>query len=164
MVGSPNTQVIEQNSRKIVQLVRTKTNTLIRNERNKYKNNNNWKSIDKIGILPGFNCLKPETNSIRYKNKSDGRCWIWLSWAYLFGKNWPYLSNGFGQTFFSSISLLAALFFSAVSVLLVWARDTGNVAILSPLSTSTVEIFESGPPIALNYFSLSFSFAQTAVF
>lgn len=60
---------------------------------------------------------------------------------------WKYLSNGFGITFFSSISLLAALFFSAVSVLLVWARDTGNVAILSPLSTSTVDIFESGPPI-----------------
>lgn len=58
-----------------------------------------------------------------------------------------YLSSGFGITFFSSISLLAALFFSAVSVLLVWARDTGNVAILSPLSTSTVDIFESGPPI-----------------
>lgn len=69
-----------------------------------------------------------------------------------------YLSNGLGITFLSSISLLAALFFSAVSVLLVWARDTGNVAILSPLSTSTVDIFESGPPMFSHKPNFSFYF------
>lgn len=69
-----------------------------------------------------------------------------------------YLSNGLGITFLSSISLLAALFFSAVSVLLVWARDTGSVAILSPLSTSTVDIFESGPPMFSHKPNFSFYF------
>uniref|UniRef100_A0A182S764 Uncharacterized protein n=1 Tax=Anopheles maculatus TaxID=74869 RepID=A0A182S764_9DIPT len=68
---------------------------------------------------------------------------------------------GFGITFFSSISLLAALFFSAVSLEpppppavpppaagppAPWARDTGRVAILSLLSTSTVATFISPLP------------------
>lgn len=159
MLVAQTHKLIKQNARKIVQLLPTKTNTLIRNE-HKTKTT----IIENQSIKSKF-CLvlKPGTNSNRYKNE------IWwallkelLSWAFIVGKNWPYLSNGFGQTFFSSISLLAALFFSAVSVLLVWARDTGNVAILSPLSTSTVDIFESGPPITINYFSLSFS--QTAFF
>lgn len=67
------------------------------------------------------------------------------------------------MTFFSSISLLAALFFSIVSVLLLFvgpleewaaARLTGKVAILSPLSTSTVANFTSGAAGAPSLFFL----------
>lgn len=66
----------------------------------------------------------------------------------LFVTQAAHLCNGCGITFFSSISLLAALFFSALSVLpAVWERETGSVAILSPPSTSTVATFTSPPPI-----------------
>jgi hypothetical protein len=72
----------------------------------------------------------------------------------------PYFLAGVERTFLSSISLLAALFFSALS----WAlggvpalppdwglrgRETGSVAVLSPAaeaSTSTVATLQSPPP------------------
>ena len=63
-----------------------------------------------------------------------------------------YLLSGCGRTFFSSISLLVTLFFSAVTSL--WcARDTGRVAMLlvSTLSTSTV----ATPPTMVSELSVS---------
>jgi len=66
------------------------------------------------------------------------------------------LCSGCGMTFLSSISLLAALFFSALSVLpAVCERDTGSVAMLSPPSTSTVATFTSPPPIVSASVSVS---------
>uniref|UniRef100_A0A182ULQ8 Uncharacterized protein n=1 Tax=Anopheles merus TaxID=30066 RepID=A0A182ULQ8_ANOME len=77
---------------------------------------------------------------------------------------------GFGITFFSSISLLAALFFSAVSLdpppptgagapaPSPCPRDTGRVAMLSLLSTSTVATFISPPPTMLLCFLYFFFF------
>lgn len=53
------------------------------------------------------------------------------------------LSNGFGITFLISISLMAAAFFSACSELWWDLDDAGNVAMLSPLSTSTVATLTS---------------------
>lgn len=62
-----------------------------------------------------------------------------------------HLLSGLGWTFFSSISLLAALFFSArASPPPPWALDTGSVAILSTDSTSTVATFISPPTILFN--------------
>ena len=66
------------------------------------------------------------------------------------------LSRGFGITFFISISFIAAIFSASE---LWWDRDdAGNVAILSPLSTSTVATFISlSPPIGSLKFQLKFS-------
>lgn len=69
-----------------------------------------------------------------------------------------HLSNGFGMTFLISISLTAAAFFSAFSVLWWDLDDAGNVAMLSPLSTSTVATLTSlSTPIGSLKFQLNCS-------
>lgn len=75
------------------------------------------------------------------------------------------LSSGFGMTFLISISLMAAAFFSALSELW-WDRDdAGRVAMLSPLSTSTVATLTSlSTPIGSLKFQLSCSNCFLGIF
>lgn len=75
------------------------------------------------------------------------------------------LSSGFGMTFLISISLMAAAFFSALSALW-WDRDdAGSVAMLSPLSTSTVATLTSlSTPIGSLKFQLKVSKVFLGIF
>lgn len=74
------------------------------------------------------------------------------------------LSNGFAITFFISISLTAAAFFSACSELWWDLDDAGSVAV-SPLSTSTVATFTSlSAPIGSLKFQLNCSNCFLGIF
>lgn len=72
----------------------------------------------------------------------------------------PYFFAGVDRTFFSSISLFAALFFSALSCAFggefcgLRGLVTGSVAVLSPpaaASTSTVATLQSPPPTIVDF-------------
>lgn len=82
---------------------------------------------------------------------------------FLFGSSLqsaPYFFAGVDRTFFSSISLFAALFFSALSCAFggefcgLRGLVTGSVAVLSPpaaASTSTVATLQSPPPTIVDF-------------
>ena len=84
-----------------------------------------------------------------------------ICFLYVYGR-WSYFFAGVERTFFSSISLFAALFFSALSCAFgdefcgFRGLVTGSVAVLSAAaaSTSTVATLQSPPPTIADFFSL----------
>lgn len=116
-----------------------------------------WWQVDLTHVTTANPIPTPLTWTKLFSDHRAKIDWLANQWslAEMFSNN---LSSGFGITFLISISLMAAAFFSAFSALW-WDRDdAGKVAMLSPLSTSTVATLTSlSTPIGSLKFQLKCS-------